>query len=110
MSTIELKLSSKIYSKEGISKCLYWYSDDYDISMDYREDYFFIKITSVNKELDDNFKKVLNKDLLDFNLRQIVKNETTPIRELIIAKAFSNGEYDEEPKGDMMDPLGIKFI
>ena len=36
--------------------------------------------------------------------------ETNTIKELIIAKAFSNGEFDEEPKGDLMDPLGIKFI
>ena len=41
-------------------------------------------------------EKKLNQDLIDYNLRDIVKNETTTIRELIIAKAFSHGEYDED--------------
>jgi hypothetical protein len=45
--------------------------------------------------------------LIDFSLRDIVTKETQNIRDLLIAKAFSNGEFDEEPTGDASDPVGF---
>jgi His-Xaa-Ser system protein HxsD len=67
-------------------------------------------LSDMSKERMERLPILLKRDLLDYNLREIVKEQTTSIRELIIAKAFSNGEFDEEPKGDLMDPLGIKFL
>jgi hypothetical protein len=29
------------------------------------------------------------------------------VRDLLIAKAFSNGEFDELPPGDVSDPVGF---
>lgn len=112
---IRVRLSSKIFSKDGIIKCLYWYSNDFKINIDLSEDLLFynISLDPLHKVSLKKIKEIevkLNREFIDYNLRDIVKKETTQIRELIIAKAFSNGEFDEEPKGDLMDPLGIKFL
>jgi len=110
---INLKIDSSIYSKEGIVKCLYWYSDDFEIDVELVNNNYQISLqplTELPKEEIERIRTKVKRELLDFNLREIVKRQTTTIRELIIAKAFSNGEFDEEPKGDLMDPLGIKFL
>jgi hypothetical protein len=36
-----------------------------------------------------------------------VTKETQNVRDLLIAKAFSNGEFDELPPGDVSDPVGF---
>ncbi len=112
--TITFLLDSRVFSKNGIIKCLYWYSKEFEISIDIKDKYYFdIKLIPNNKlsKLELNKLKLkLNQEFIDYNLRDIVRQETTTIRELIIAKAFSHGEFDEEPKGDLMDPLGIKFL
>jgi len=93
---------------------LYWYTKDFQISIDSKDQYFFdIQIESNNDLTDQQLAAIerkLKQEFIDYNLRDIVKKETNTIRELIIAKAFSHGEYDEDPKGDLMDPLGIKFL
>lgn len=110
---IVFELDSEVYSKESIVKCLYWYSNDFTIDIRLIDKIYNISLKPLIElqeyELSEVTKK-LNREFNDYNLRDIVKQETNTIRELIIAKAFSNGEFDEEPKGDLMDPLGIKFL
>jgi His-Xaa-Ser system protein HxsD len=57
-------------------------------------------------ELENLLLKV-ERDLVDFNLRDIVTKETQNVRDLLIAKAFSNGEFDELPPGEVSDPVGF---
>lgn len=110
---IVFELDSDVYSKESIVKCLYWYSNDFTIDIKLNDKIYNVSLKPLIElqeiELSEVTKK-LNREFIDYNLRDIVKKETNTIRELIIAKAFSNGEFDEEPKGDLMDPLGIKFL
>jgi His-Xaa-Ser system protein HxsD len=49
----------------------------------------------------------LERDLVDFHLRDLVSKETGNIRTLLVAKAFSNGEFDEAPPGEVSDPVGF---
>lgn len=111
--TLQFELDSNVYSRESIVKCLYWYSNDYSVEIKLKDNIYCVRVSPL-KELSEIelsvIKAKLNREFLDYNLRDIVKKETNTIRELIIAKAFSNGELDEEPKGDLMDPLGIKFL
>jgi His-Xaa-Ser system protein HxsD len=47
--------------------------------------------------------------LLDFELRRQIETETAPIRELILAKAFSeSGVLEDEPQGTLADPVEAK--
>jgi His-Xaa-Ser system protein HxsD len=59
------------------------------------------------KEQLEELLQKLERDLIDFNLRDIVTKETKNIRDLLTAKAFSNGEFDELPPGEISDPVGF---
>jgi His-Xaa-Ser system protein HxsD len=104
---------SKLYSKDSLFKCMYWYGGKFhtNISM-YDKSTYRISIKPVN-DIEYNSEKLkqllfqLERDLIDFNLRDIVTKETQNLRDLLVAKAFSNGEFDENPPGEISDPIGF---
>lgn len=102
-----------LYSKDSIFKCLYWYGDKYHTNVSFADINTYrvsIKPISTNQLSQLEQEKLLlklEKDLVDFNLRDIVTKETQNVRDLLIAKAFSNGEFDELPPGDVSDPVGF---
>jgi His-Xaa-Ser system protein HxsD len=106
-------LDSEIFSKDAIMKCLYWYGDKYLVNVTLLENRNYrVSIKPMDKDvLDSNQLNSLilklNRDLIDFNLRDIVTKETKNIRDLLVAKAFSNGEFDEMPPGEISDPVGF---
>ena len=55
----------------------------------------------------DLYLQKLERDLIDFQLRDTITKETQNVRDLLVAKAFSNGEFDEEPPGEVSDPVGF---
>jgi His-Xaa-Ser system protein HxsD len=102
---------SRLYAREAIFKCLYWYGDKFHTTVLLENDLFY-KISlvpqanqqdAIDKSL---YLQKMERDLVDFNLRAIVTKETRNIRDLLIAKAFSNGEFDEDPPGEISDPVG----
>lgn len=101
---------SSIFSKEAVLKCLYWYGDKYHTNVALTPDgSYSIKIRAAAKVSDEEFsllRQKLERDLVDFQLRDTISKETHNIRELLVAKAFSNGEFDQEPPGDVSDPVG----
>ena len=103
-----------LFSKDAVFKCLYWYGDKFHTNVAFADSNTFqISITpqtNANIKTDDLelYLQKLERDLIDFNLRDIVTKETQNVRDLLIAKAFSNGEFDEEPKGEVSDPVGFK--
>lgn len=107
---IEISVDNSVYSKDALFKCLYWYTNVFQIDVITQDGHFHIKLTP-SVHLSDEERKdylvKLNRDLVDFNLRDIITKETKNIRELLIAKAFSNGEFDEEPPGSISDPIGF---
>lgn len=109
---IAVFLDSRVYKQESILKCLYWYSDKFNTSVDLLENQYRVCLSpnsqNQNINLEETYDKLL-RDLLDYNLRQIVTNETKNIRDLLIAKAFSNGEFDETPPGEISDPVGFSI-
>jgi len=107
---------TSLFSKDSIFKCLYWYGDKFHTNVSFADDKTYkvsikpISTTQLNEiELEKLLLK-LERDLVDFNLRDIVTKETQNIRDLLIAKAFSNGEFDELPPGEISDPVGFKII
>jgi len=104
---------SAIYSKDALFKCLYWYGDKFHTTISLENDSFYT-ITLISQsepilslEEAAGYLQKLERDIIDFNLRDIVTKETKNIRELLIAKAFSNGEFDEIPPGEISDPVGF---
>lgn len=105
--------NASIYSKKAILDCLYWKSSDYQINIDFIDNtHYKIQLVpnateyATEESLSIQLKK-LEQDLLDFQLREMITAETKHIRELLVAKAFSNGEFDEAPPGSITDKIGF---
>lgn len=102
-----------LYSKDAVFKCIYWYGDKFHTVVSFADaDNYCITLkplsaTSVKIEDLELYQQKLERDLIDFQLRDIVTKETQNIRDLLIAKAFSNGEFDELPPGEVSDPVGF---
>ena len=101
---ILISVEKSIISKDAVIKCTYWYSDNFTITINDIEDkYFRILLKPNNSNAISNIEKYflkIQKDLIDFNLRDIVSKETKDIRELLIAKAFSHFNTEEVPPPD----------
>lgn len=104
---------TSLYTKDSIFKCLYWYGDKYVTHLSFMDSNTYrvsVKAMSDSPMSDEHLEKLLQnleRDLIDFNLRDIVTKETKNIRDLLTAKAFSNGEFDELPPGELSDPVGF---
>ena len=104
---------TSLFSKDSILKCLYWYGDKFHANCSFADSNTYrvsIKPVSNNQlsqQEQENLLLKLERDLVDFNLRDIVTKETQNVRDLLIAKAFSSGEFDELPPGEVSDPVGF---
>lgn len=94
---LKILIPRALYSKEAILNCLYWHLDKPNVqfSLASNENYL-ININATNLSLLqlDNIENTFTNELIDFELREIVRRETINIKELIIAKAFANGALD----------------
>jgi|ERR1039457_2069564 His-Xaa-Ser system protein HxsD len=104
---------ASIFTRDAVLKCLYWYGDKFhtDVSFENSNAYRICIKPHLNSNINlaelELYMLKLERDLVDFQLRDIVTKETQNVRDLLIAKAFSNGEFDEEPKGEVSDPVGF---
>jgi His-Xaa-Ser system protein HxsD len=101
-----------IFSRDAILKCLYWYGDKFHATVNLEEEQYFrvLLVAAAAHPMDASdlelYLQKLERDIVDFSLRDIVTKETRNVRDLLIAKAFSNGEFDELPPGEISDPVG----
>ncbi|WP_411822427.1 His-Xaa-Ser system protein HxsD [Leptospira sp. 'Mane'] len=110
--SLSLIFDSSIYSKDAIFKALYSYGNKAVISVSKINDNFQVNLEVSEKKTQEELKKLSDsilRDVHDFSVREIANNETKNIRELLIAKAFSNGELDELPVGFVADPVGFNI-
>ena len=112
---VSIYLNQNFYSVDAIFKCIYWYGDKYNVMLDSNSDLpnkIQVKFHSKDNSKpikDVDIEKIINdfiNKINDFQLRDIITKETKNIRDLLVAKAFSNGEFDEEPPGEFADFLG----
>ena len=109
---LRVKVPLSIYNKDVIFKCFYWYTGEYDIEINEVSNNANILISgkSDTKFDFDELKSKIKRDLIDFKTRDIISKETKNVRDLIIAKAFSDSdEFDSEPPGEITDPVGFKI-
>jgi His-Xaa-Ser system protein HxsD len=115
-SSAAIYLDARIYTREAVLKASYWYTDVAYISFpDSSEHRLVVQITLKNAAPTlDNPKPISIKNviaefcnsILDFELRRQVETETATIRQLILAKAFSeSGVLEDEPPGSVADPV-----
>lgn len=113
---INVFVDGNIYSQETILKTLYWYGDKFRTSLFlgekgyYQVSLIIISTALITADELDLYLHKFERDLIDFALREKISNETKNIRELLLAKAFSFGEFEELPPGDVSDPVGFQPI
>ena len=107
-------LQKGCYNLDAVKKCIYWYSDrlSFDLKVNSSENLeIHINSISVSDQniLTKDLIREIKSDLIDFELRQIIYQETKVIKELLIAKAFApTDKYENEPPGEVSDPVGYK--
>jgi His-Xaa-Ser system protein HxsD len=117
-SSAVIYLDSRIYGKEAVLKASYWFTDVAYISFPECPDHNLaveIKLKSTQPSLEnpkpisiENLIAEFCNSLLDFELRHQIDVETAPVRQLILAKAFSeSGILEDEPPGSVADPVEV---
>jgi His-Xaa-Ser system protein HxsD len=115
-SSVTIRLDPRVYSKEAILRTCYWYTNVAHIQVpESPDEKLVIRIrlkqtvpTLANPKPTpiDEFVGEFCNCLLDFELRRQVQVETASVRELILAKAFSeSGVLEDEPPGVIADPV-----
>jgi His-Xaa-Ser system protein HxsD len=115
-SSVTIYLDPRIYSREAILKACYWSSGVAFVHVPEASDGRLAIRIELKKRLPtlSNTKPILLQDfvkefcnsLLDFELRRQVEAETSQVRQLILAKAFSeSGVLEEVPPGSIADPV-----
>ena len=112
--TVRLTVDKTVYPINVLHKCFYWYAGLFEVEILNLNDGLRAEVVLAKKdgEISDEYLTVLQsrvkRDLIDFKTRDIVSNETANVRDLLIAKAFSNSdEIDEIPPGAVTDPVGF---
>lgn len=95
-------------SGEALLKTCYWFSRDFTCDMQQDGDDWLVSLTpktsstSSPAEARDSFMSTV----FDFALRERVTAKTADVRDLLIAKAFSeSGVLEENPQGVFGDPI-----
>lgn len=98
-----LQFSQSIYSESVIFKTIYWFSNNYNITVDKNSSHFILNISNIPGTLTDLEKSKLeleiNSKLIDYKTREIILNETKTIRDLTILKAFFH--FDEMDENEL---------
>jgi His-Xaa-Ser system protein HxsD len=106
---IILIIDKNIYNEDVLHKCFYWYCANYNVEISNHSGESFL-VRLIAKHENENLQEALEKvqrDLIDFKLRDIVTKETKTIRELLVAKAFAYYGLDENPTTEISDPVGF---
>jgi His-Xaa-Ser system protein HxsD len=111
-----IHLNPRMYSREAILRACYWFTDIAYIRIpESPEDRLLVRVemTQTTPTLANpkptpvrEFVREFCNSLLDFELRRQIESETAPVRQLILAKAFSeSGILESDPPGVVADPV-----
>jgi His-Xaa-Ser system protein HxsD len=115
-SSATIYLDPRIYSKEAVLKASYWSTGIAYVRLPKSPDDRLVIQIELKQRIPSlanpkpitiqEFIKEFCNSLLDFELRREVEIETGQVRQLIIAKAFSeSGVLEDEPPGTIADPV-----
>jgi His-Xaa-Ser system protein HxsD len=109
-------LDPRIYTREAILRASYWFTDVAHIhAPESPNNRLAIHISlkqpkpTLGNPDPPTIKEVVSafcNSIIDFELRRQVEDETASVRQLILAKAFSeSGVLEDEPPGAIADPV-----
>ena len=107
-SEITLLVDETIYARIALLKTCYWFTNRCYIFI-YRHDDQHLAVRLASKASTSGLDAIAGEfenALLDHQLRFEITNETATLRELIVAKAFAEGNaLEDRPIGDDRDPV-----
>ena len=107
-SEITLLIDETIYSRLALLKTCYWFTNRCYIFV-YRHDEQYLAVRLASKPHSRGLDAIAGEfenALLDHQLRFEIASETATLRELIVAKAFAEGNaLEDAPVGDDRDPV-----
>jgi len=112
-------LDPRIFSREAVLKASYWASGAAYVRIPESHDGRFVVEVELKQKVPtlsdpkpisiQEFLKEFCNSLMDFELRRQIEAETSKVRELILAKAFSeSGVLEDEPPGTFVDPVELQ--
>lgn len=116
--SVIIRLDPRVYSKDAILRACYWYTNVAYIHVPESSDGKLAvhvklkhRVATLQNPPPISIEELVGEfcnSLLDFELRRQVEAETAPLRQLIIAKAFSeSGVLEDEAPGSIADPVEI---
>ncbi len=105
---LTLLVDESIYSRETLLRTCYWFTDRcYLFVSRSGPNLFSVRIRAKAKASDlGTISGEFENALIDQQVRQDIEGETSRLRELIVAKAFAEGQgLDDAPVGDDRDPV-----
>lgn len=85
-----VKIDSDIYSKEVVAKVEYWLSRDFTIMQSIDGKDWMLSLESQNAVAWDEVKRQLSQTLVDYQMREVIADETKDIKNILYIKAFAN--------------------
>jgi His-Xaa-Ser system protein HxsD len=107
-AVVEVNLS--VVSSEALLKTCYWFSREYVCEIKNRSEFIadvVLTPRSATPEFNPNsIRNAFLTSALDFALRERIEAKTSGIRDLLLAKAFSeSGVLEDEPEGIFGDKI-----
>lgn len=105
-----LLVDESVYSREALLRTCYWFTDRcYLFVSRSGPNVFSVRIRAKAKATDlGTISGEFENALVDQQVRQDIESETSRLRELIVAKAFAEGQgLDDAPGGDVRDPVEV---
>lgn len=107
---LTLLVEESVYSKEALFRACYWFTDRCHLFISRAQPATFavrVKAKPGGPALETVAGEFKNA-LLDQQVRQDLSRETSTLRQLIVAKAFAEGNFlDDAPVGDSRDPVEV---
>jgi len=106
---ISFRISKSLVGEEALLKTVYWFSGEFlcDVSDDENDHSIVsLKPRADCLESDEDVRDRFMTQAMDFALRERVNTKTADVRDLLLAKAFSeSGVLEEQPHGIFGDPI-----
>jgi His-Xaa-Ser system protein HxsD len=108
-ASISFRVSTSLVSTEALLKTCYWFSGSFvcDVSDDgNNESIVSLKPKADSQESPQDVRERFTAQAMDFAVRERVALKTADVRDLLLAKAFSeSGVLEEPPQGVFGDPI-----
>jgi His-Xaa-Ser system protein HxsD len=109
VASISVRIDHAVISMEAILKACYWFSRDFAcdvISENPTHSIVSLRAKGSVPDLKEELRDRFMASAMDFALRERVTAKTSEVRDLLLAKAFSeSGVLEDEPQGVFGDPL-----